>query len=38
MERVIKTLIVEDEPVARQALPEELMSDVDLIYSVFQGE
>jgi two-component system LytT family response regulator len=40
MERVIKTLIVDDEPVARQILREELnlMSDVDLIGEADDGK
>src|SRR5580658_1817376 len=40
MERVIKTLIVDDEPVARQILREELslMPDVDLIGEAGDGK
>ena len=40
MERVMKTLIVDDEPVARQILREELnlMSDVDLIGEADDGK
>jgi two-component system LytT family response regulator len=40
MERVIKTLIVDDEPIARQILREELdlMSDVDLIGEASDGK
>jgi YesN/AraC family two-component response regulator len=40
MERVIKTLIVDDEPVARQILRDELslMSDIDLIGEADDGK